>query len=252
VTVVGLWRYPVKSMGGESLDALEVGDLGVVGDRVLALVGQDTGRVLTAKRERKLLSASSRWIDGEVEITIPSGQTMLAGDQGTAGKLSEWLDRPVRLAAPGPEQSTVEPYAANPETDRFDSTFDLPAWSFVDDSPIHVLSEESLRQGRTWHPDGVWDIRRFRPNIVVDGSVTDSGVVTVGTAELEIIGPCGRCVMVTQPQSDLPVDRRILATLIQRVEADFGVYVSPRHTGTVRLGDLVRDQHTTSASGHRP
>lgn len=252
VTVVGLWRYPIKSMGGESLAALEFRDLGVVGDRVLAVVGQDTGQVLTAKRERRLLEASSRWLGNDVEIIFPSGQTSMASDPRVDDRLSEWLGRPLRLVAPGPHESTVEPYLADPDTDGAESTFDLPAWTFVDDSPIHLLSEASLQQGRAWHPAGQWDIRRFRPNIVVDGPVTGSAVVTLGTAEVWISGPCKRCVMVTQPQPDLPVDRKILATLLRRTEASFGVYGSTRQAGIVRLGDQMRGQDTMLASDRRP
>jgi uncharacterized protein YcbX len=51
--VVGLHRYPVKSMGGESLDAVEVTPTGLLGDRAYALIDRETGRVVSAKRPRR-------------------------------------------------------------------------------------------------------------------------------------------------------------------------------------------------------
>src|SRR5205085_9894970 len=58
--VVGLWRFPVKSMGGEPLERAEVGELGITGDRQWGVLAVETGKVLTARREPKLLFASAR------------------------------------------------------------------------------------------------------------------------------------------------------------------------------------------------
>src|SRR5947208_7618142 len=52
-SVVGLWRYPVKSMMGEELNAAEVTDRGLVGDRQFAVVDASTGKVAGAKNPRK-------------------------------------------------------------------------------------------------------------------------------------------------------------------------------------------------------
>src|SRR5881396_2602498 len=52
-SVVGLWRYPVKSMMGEELNAAEVTDRGLVGDRQFAVVDATTGKVAGAKNPRK-------------------------------------------------------------------------------------------------------------------------------------------------------------------------------------------------------
>src|ERR1700719_2546647 len=52
-SVVSLWRYPVKSMMGEELNATEVTERGLLGDRAYALVDISDGKVATAKTPRK-------------------------------------------------------------------------------------------------------------------------------------------------------------------------------------------------------
>ena len=52
-SVVGLWRYPVKSMMGEELNAAEVTDRGLVGDRGNSPLDGSTGKVAGAKNRRK-------------------------------------------------------------------------------------------------------------------------------------------------------------------------------------------------------
>ena len=51
--VVSLWRYPVKSMMGEELNATEVTERGLLGDRAYALVDRADGKAATAKNPRK-------------------------------------------------------------------------------------------------------------------------------------------------------------------------------------------------------
>ena len=81
----------------------------------------------------------------------------------------------------------------------------MPAGRFVDALPLLVVTTASLRKGRALHPDGVWEARRFRPNIVID--VDDEGwvedqwcgrAVDIGTAVVQPVVPCERCTMVTR------------------------------------------------------
>lgn len=71
--VTGLWRYPVKSMQGEPLTETEIGPLGILGDRQWAVVDQDTGLALTARRQPELLFASAAHEGDDVVITLPDG-----------------------------------------------------------------------------------------------------------------------------------------------------------------------------------
>jgi len=97
-TVLALWRYPVKSMQGESVAeaAIEVG--GIVGDREWALVDQQTGLGLTARREPRLLFAQAATVADDVVITLPDGV-----ETTDAAVLSRWLDREVALVRAAPE-----------------------------------------------------------------------------------------------------------------------------------------------------
>ncbi|MET1002787.1 MAG: MOSC N-terminal beta barrel domain-containing protein, partial [Acidimicrobiia bacterium] len=96
MNIVELWRYPVKSLQGERLDAAQVTAHGLQGDRSYGIVDVDTGYVLTGRREPRLLFASAAWRDGEVVVTGPDGD-QLADDAA----LSAWLERPVTLRAAG-------------------------------------------------------------------------------------------------------------------------------------------------------
>jgi uncharacterized protein YcbX len=246
--VAQLWRYPVKSMAGESVPRLRFGRHGVVGDRAFALVSADTGRVLTARRVPELLGASARWFGCEAEIRLPDGSRFRSSDPAASDLLSDWLGRAVRLARPAGRALTVEQYAgdgeAAPSTD-----FDLPQWGFVDDAPVHILGEGSLRAAEQWYPQGDWSLPRFRPNVLVTGpeDALLGPRLAAGGAVLEPTGPCKRCVMVTQPQRGLGKDREILRTLIARADASLGVYAGIVRPGSVTVNDTL-DPLLTAAS----
>src|SRR6185369_16379787 len=84
-SVAALWRFPVKSMQGERLDAAEVGAGGIVGDRAYGLIDRETGKVASAKSVKlfaRLFECSAAFVEpprpGEpapaVEIELPDGR----------------------------------------------------------------------------------------------------------------------------------------------------------------------------------
>lgn len=101
--VAELWRYPVKSMQGERLDAVEIGLQGVAGDRQWAVVDGTTGLALTARREPQLLFAAAR-LDGPDAVVVELPDGTVADDRA----LSAWLGRPVTLRRAGRERGTYE------------------------------------------------------------------------------------------------------------------------------------------------
>jgi uncharacterized protein YcbX len=122
----------------------------------------------------------------------------------------------------------------------------MPPGRFVDALPLLVVTTASLRQGRALHPDGAWETRRFRPNIVVDvedeGWVEDAWcgrTVRVGTAVVQPAAPCERCTMVTRPQPGLERDLEVFRTLARHHRATFGVWTAVQTPGVVRVGDEV-------------
>jgi uncharacterized protein len=98
-------------------------------------------------------------------------------------------------------------------------------------------------------PQGRFELRRFRPNIVVRADNDDAEFVETSWVErelriggdvvLEITDHCPRCVMTTLPQGDLPKDSGILRTAARHNEVHVGVYGEVRRIRRVRRGDTV-------------
>lgn len=128
--------------------------------------------------------------------------------------------------------------------------FELPAGTFFDIAVVHLITTATIDRLRTLYPEGRFEVRRFRPNIVVSTGPEDQGFVendwighTVAIGDhvrLATTGPCPRCVMITLPQGDLPKDSGILRTAAQHNGVNVGVYASVVSGGTVRRGDPVR------------
>jgi uncharacterized protein len=99
-TVAALRRYPVKSMLGEDLRASDVTRRGLAGDRVLALVHRETGKVASAKNPRLwrgLLKLTACTSGAAVKITLPDGTAIASNDPGVDAALSGQLGRPGRI-----------------------------------------------------------------------------------------------------------------------------------------------------------
>ena len=243
-----LWRYPVKSMLGERVDALEIRENEVVGDREWALV-DDQGRALAAKTVPQLLFAKAAVRDGTLCITLPDGREVAAGAPQADGALSEWLERPVRLMQADPDvQCRYEVHIDAKDNDSPVVVADGPQGSFRDSRhPVHLLTTASLRAAAENYPDGEWDARRFRPNLLIDtdggGFVEDDWVgshVAVGEVVFEIRKRCGRCTIPNRPQPGLAADVGIARSLARHHGLDLGVYAGIVQPGSVRVGDEVR------------
>src|SRR5664279_5977098 len=95
--LIGLWRYPVKSLQGERLKSASFEDGGMVGDREWGLRDQRTGRILTARRRPELLAASAFYDASAPVMTLPTGETLVGPGPESDCALSEWLASPVSL-----------------------------------------------------------------------------------------------------------------------------------------------------------
>ncbi|MDP9070705.1 MAG: MOSC domain-containing protein [Actinomycetota bacterium] len=248
--VAAVWRYPVKSMQGERVEVASLSPLGVAGDRAYAVRDLLTGKLLSAKREPRLLEARALRAGVELVLRLPNGETVLGAGMGVGPALSAWLGRPVRLDAVSPGQRAA--FDADADADAEDGeggTVELhtPEGSFVDAAPVHLLTTASLAAMAVLHPGEQWDARRFRPNLVVEtdevGFVEDAWlgrVVRAGGAELEVVAPTHRCVMVTRAQpGGLDHQPEVLRALARDRGADLGVYARVRAPGVVRRGDEV-------------
>lgn len=243
--VVGLWRYPVKSLQGEPIDAARVEDDGVLGDRRWGIRDQRTGRILTARRRPELLGASASYDGDQPVIRLPDGRTAVGPGKRTDEELSQWLASPVSLVASvGRDPGTAEYFADATDDTSQAIEWTMPDGRYVDAASILLLTTASLRTAAGHHPNGTWDVRRFRPNILIDlegdGWIEDSWVghqVQLGGVTVAPIQPCIRCTMVTRSQPGLDADVEIFRTLARHHHGHFGVWSAVRTPGTLSVGD---------------
>ncbi|MGV0834327.1 MOSC domain-containing protein [Mycolicibacterium thermoresistibile] len=237
-----MWRHPVKSMRGEEVAALDVRPGGVAGDRVYVFVDARTGERISAKRHGALLGCAARLLTEPtagsdaappVEVTFPDGAVVADDPAEVSRRVSDLLETEVRMVAGAPG-------------------------AFVDAAPLHVMATSTLHALTVEHPEGDWDPRRTRPNILIDdeqrGGQADaddawlSRDLHVGAAVVaHVVIPTPRCVMTTLPQDDLPADRDVLRTLNEvrrrrlgdRDRPCAGVYAAVVTPGGVEVGDPV-------------
>ena len=242
-----MWRYPVKSLQGEPVGAATLEEGGLLGDRRWGIRHQATGRILTARRRPELLGAAASYDGEEPVITLPDGSTAAGPGARTDELLSAWLGDAVSLvAAAGREAGRAEFFAdATDDTSRA-VEWTMPEGRYVDAAPVLVLTTASLRTAAALHPRGVWDPRRFRPNLLVDlegeGWLEDGWVgqrLQVGTATLLPIEACTRCTMVTRPQPGLDADVDVFRTLARHHRGHLGVWCDVLTHGRVTVGDPV-------------
>jgi hypothetical protein len=249
--VAGLWRYPVKSMSGEALEAADIGPSGLAGDRQYGVVRVANGRVLSAKREPQLLYARAELSEG-LRITLPTGDVIRELGREADEVLSGWLGYAVRLATPDP--GVVPTFET--QADFFDDSSRTATWngvagSWVDSKPVHLLTTAALRQMKAERPELDWSVERFRPNILLDADddLPDRRAdLTVGEVDLRLDKPCSRCVMVTRAQprarggDDGLLARQVdvLRHLVRTRDTNLGVLAGVLEAGRVRLGARCR------------
>jgi len=234
--VLELWRYPVKSLQGEQLDAVGVTGDGLEGDRRFAIYDVETGLGLTARRVPELLFASARLRDdGSVEITLPDGS--LARDDGA---LSAWLGRRVALRsldAEVPRRFESPAVDFERETERDWAPYEGAPGAFHD-SPrarVSLVSTATI---------GAWDRRRFRSNVLLEGDGEDELVgsrVTLGDAVIEVAMRIERCVMTVRPQpGGIERDLQVLRTIARERDTCLAVGAVVRQPGSMAVGDALQ------------
>lgn len=224
--VADLWRFPVKSFGGEQARRAFVGPFGILGDRRHAVIDA-SGQALTARRARALLGYRARSLDAvegeDVRVTIPDGAELAWDDPALAASLRETLGQEVGLA-----RSAVGVHDA---------------------APVHLVTTASLAAAGGWL-DGEIDRRRFRANLIVETEDDRPFAEAdwVGAAlelgedgpVLQVVSPTERCAVTTFDPDTLERDPRVLAALTRERENLFGVYARVRRPGWLAVGAAVR------------
>ena len=262
--VVSIWRYPVKSMLGEELNSSYVTERGLLGDRVYAIIDEQTGKVASAKNPGKwgkLFDFRAAFIDSPqnvenippVRIVLPDGSPIFSNDDKVSGTLSKVLGREVSIMNASLEKPSYEEYWPDKEglAQRETVTDEaMPPQTFFDIAVIHLLTTSTIDRLRELYPEGRFEVRRFRPNIVLESASEEKDFIEnswinmkliIGEeVVLKVIAPCTRCVMITLPQGDLPKDLGILRTVAKYNQVHAGVYASVHQGGTIHRGDIVQ------------
>ena len=310
-SVEAIWRYPVKSMAGESLAAVEINRDGLLGDRGWALLDDRTGEVYNAKRHPVLMACTASYrqlpsVDeiGHVNVTLPDGSVLSSDSPMLRKRLSELLGRHVGLRRRRPSDTDTvysrrQPWSsfvgwltrsdsafrwaasrpaiaayltrASGEFNRkplpkfarslqaFFAFYTLPG-TFFDVFPVHLLTTSALARMAEINPDAKWDVRRFRPNILLNTAPTDGVTekawihqqVRINNALMAIAAPTIRCAMTTHAQGDLSHDPSVLRTIVRSADKRLGVYAAVVRRGSIATGDAVEllraDREFESAS----
>ena len=258
-TIRALWRYPVKSMLGEELDAVDLRDGGVVGDRAYAVRDKETGKVASAKHPKlwpNLLACRAAFVDATrpddelppVRIELEDGTVVLSDAPDVDAVLSRFFGRDVELAHAAQNGYTIDQY--HPDEENYDpdghrdevvearlgaAFFDergLPSavaeGSFFDLFPLSVITMSSLNRLGEIEPESRFDARRFRMNVIVETSAHGfvenewlGRTLAIGDeVQIGVALPDPRCVMPSLAQEDLPKDSRILRALAQHNRID--------------------------------
>jgi uncharacterized protein YcbX len=222
--VVQIWRYPVKSMGGEPLRSVELANGGMPFDRRYAVMDSDPnrdGKPLTARIEKRLLGHCATVRDGTTYVRMPSGVEHDVRSPAWLEALSAEIDRPISLRS-------------------FDT-------AMHDDADILVVNAASLRTLTAEYGAFVNPLR-FRPNLVVDSADLqpfaeehwEGHDVAVGDALLRVQYPCDRCVLTTIDPETLATDPSFLRLVVEKHGGRFGMYCSVVRSGSIALGDEWR------------
>lgn len=272
-----IWRYPLKSMIGERVERAELAAAGMVGDRAWAVRDEVLGGIRGAKKIGALMQLAAAYAegpDGPVTITMPDGSTTSTDAPDAAAVVSAALDHEVTLWPLRPATDLDHYRRGAPDSpdllEELNSIFgredgeplpdlsvfppelmeyESPPGTYVDAFPVLLLTTSALRSLASAVPGSVIDVRRFRPNLVVDTG-NRSGhpefdwvgrTVGVGGTQLEITMACPRCVMVTREIDEtIPSDRSVLRHIVRDLDQNVGVYATVTRPGTVRSGDAVQ------------
>ena len=204
--------------------------------------------ILTARREPRLLYASSRLAVRDLPIiTLPDGQELAGTGPVTDDALSAWLGKPVTLIAASESVAAYAEYFADATDDASQAIeWTLPKGRFVDLFPVLVMTTAGLRSGAGAYPGGTWDVRRFRPNILIqlngEGWLEDAWAerhLNIGSAQLIPRQRCTRCTMVNRAQPGLDMDVNIYKTLYRTHQGKAGMWTQVLLPGSISEGDPV-------------
>jgi MOSC domain-containing protein len=246
-------------MLGEELDAVDLSEGGIIGDRAYAVRDRETGKVASAKHPKlwpNMFACRAAFVEPPrpanelpaVRIELADDTSVMSDAADVDTVLSRFFGRDVELARAAQNGYTIDQY--HPDEENYDpeghrdevvevglgaAFFNerglpsvLPEGSFFDLFPFSVLTTSTLDQLGELEPQSRFDVRRFRMNMIVEtsqrGFVENDWVghtLAIGdNVRLGVALPDPRCVMPSLAQEDLPRDPRILKALAQHNRID--------------------------------
>jgi uncharacterized protein len=291
-SVAEIWRYPVKSMGGERLAQSAIAARGLHADRMWAVRDVELDTFTTARRWPVLLQCSARFVEDpadrsaapgdvlEVSVTFPDGSEVCSSDPAIHDRLSELIGKPARLESL-PALSEKQRYRA-PQATKADlrrqftipegeplpdfsmfpvrklaelARYATPVGALYDAYPILFLTRASLRALAERAAGSQFDVRRFRPNVLINRDGAElvefgwcGGRLRAPNVTFEVEIPTLRCSIPTRQQGDLPVDPNVLRTINAHADHCLGVYANVATAGVLAQGDALEFKPSAAAS----
>lgn len=274
-TIKEIWRYPVKGMAGERVDSCTLTEAGLTGDRQWAVRDLNRDEIQSCKFRPDLLRCTaSHGSDSPVPVVeLPGGERLSCNDPRVNERLSALVGHPSRLEAlhdgEGLDRFRRHHAGAKHWLDELKATFDreegepLPALDSLPQSvaefvvspgtfflvaPVHIITSGTLARLAQLREASDWDVRRFRPNVVIETSADVPNfpeqdwigrTLRLGEASLACTAPAPRCGAITRPQRDFGADTQLLRTVVRHAEQNVGIYGQMIQPGLLTVGDQV-------------
>ena len=271
-SVATIYRYPVKSMMGETLSEADIGEAGIPGDRSWAVRDEKRGGIRGGKKIPQLMTLAAQSGTAAPLITAADGDSASASSERINDWLSGKLNHPVTLWPLLPADQLDHYRRGAPDTEDFEQElravfgrlpdeplpdlagfeelleFESPPGTYFDAFPISIISQQSLNTMNQLEGESRFDVRRFRPNLLVDVPGSDhpfpeqawvGKTLAIGSVTLRIDTTCPRCAMTTHGFDDLPQDPQIMRKMVANSEGNLGIYASVVKVGKVATGDSV-------------
>ena len=275
-----LWRYPVKSMGGEQIESAGIDQNGVAGDR--GWVIREGGENRTARQVPRLLQCAARYVETpsaerrspQFEVTLPDDETLASSGDDFEQRLSSVLGREIAVLPLHPAED-LDHYRrppADPSVDQMASMrevfgleegdpfpdlgdipldilaqFTSPPGTYFDAFPIHIMTTASLDTLAAAGGGDDVDVRRFRPNVLIDTGEAE-GLLEVewngrrlrmGEVVIELKTTTVRCSIPAHAQRNFGSSRAVGRALIEQTKQHLGSYCHVLESGSVNVGDAV-------------
>ena len=271
-SVATIYRYPVKSMMGETLSEADIGEAGIPGDRGWAVRDEKRGGIRGGKKIPQLMTLAAQSGTAAPLITAADGDSASASSERINDWLSGKLNHPVTLWPLLPADQLDHYRRGAPDTEDFEQElravfgrlpdeplpdlagfeelleFESPPGTYFDAFPISIISQQSLNTMNQLEGESRFDVRRFRPNLLVDVPGSDhpfpeqawvGKTLAIGSVTLKIDTTCPRCAMTTHGFDDLPQDPQIMRKMVANSEGNLGIYASVVKVGKVATGDSL-------------